>query len=48
MADFAVAGLMMYVRLASFPFRAFPAIGAWFEGIEATEGWRSTGAGPWA
>jgi glutathione S-transferase len=47
-ADFSVAGLMMYVRLARFPFDAFPGIRAWFERIEGTEGWRATGAGPWA
>jgi glutathione S-transferase len=46
-ADFSVAGLMMYTRLADFPFSRFRNIGAWFERIEATAGWRSTGAGPW-
>lgn len=47
LADFSVAGMMMYVRPAGFPFEAFPGIAAWYARIEALEAWRATAAGPW-
>lgn len=46
-ADFSVAGMMMYVRPAGFPFHDFPGIAAWYERIEALEAWKATAAGPW-
>ena len=47
LADFCVAGMMMYVRPAGFPFDAFPHLGAWYERIERLDAWRATAAGPW-
>jgi glutathione S-transferase len=48
LADFSVAGMMMYTRPAGFPLDEFPRIGAWYARIEALEAWRATAAGPWA
>jgi glutathione S-transferase len=46
-ADLSIAGMMMYVRPARFPFEAFPHLGAWYERIEGLEAWKATAVGPW-
>lgn len=47
LADFSIAGMMMYVRPARFPFEDFPHLGAWYGRIEGLEAWKATAAGPW-
>jgi glutathione S-transferase len=47
LADFSVAGMMMYLRPAGFPFEAFAQLSAWYERMERLEAWRATAAGPW-
>jgi glutathione S-transferase len=47
LADFSVAGMMMYVRPAGFPFDVYAHIGAWYERVERLEAWKATAAGPW-
>ena len=48
LADFCVGAMMMYFRIARFPFDAFAGIGAWYARIEALDAWKATAAGPWA
>lgn len=47
LADFAVAGVTMYLRPSAFPFASFPAFAAWYARIEALDAWKSTAHGPW-
>lgn len=47
LADFSVAGMMMYLRPARFPWEAFPHLSAWYERIEELEAWKETADGPW-
>jgi glutathione S-transferase len=47
LADFSIAGMMMYLRPAGFPFEAFPHLGAWYARMERLEAWRATADGPW-
>jgi glutathione S-transferase len=42
LADFSIAGMMTYARIASFPFDAYTGIAAWFERIEALPAWQAT------
>jgi glutathione S-transferase len=46
-ADFSVAGMCTYFRLAGFPFHAFPAISRWYARIEALDSWRATESSLW-
>ena len=46
-ADFSVAGMMTYFRVAKFPFHRTPALAAWYARIEALAAWRSTEISPW-
>jgi glutathione S-transferase len=47
LADFSIAGMMMYVRGARFPADAYANIAAWYARIERVEAWGSTASGPW-
>ena len=47
LADFSLAGMMMYVRPAAFPFEAYPHLAAWLGRVERTEAWRATASDPW-
>lgn len=47
LADFSMAGMMMYLRPAGFPFDAFPHLGAWYARMERLEAWKVTADGPW-
>jgi glutathione S-transferase len=47
-ADFSVAGMMTYFRVASFPFDRYPTIARWYAWLEAQDSWRSTEAALWA
>lgn len=47
LADLCVAGMMMYVRPARFPFDVFTNVGAWYARIEGLPAWRATAAAPW-
>lgn len=47
LADFSIAGMMMYVRPARFPFENFPYLDAWYDRIESLEAWKATAVGPW-
>lgn len=42
LADFSVAGMMTYARIASFPFDAYPNVAGWYGRIEALPAWQST------
>ena len=41
-ADFSIAGMMTYARIASFPFDVYTGIAAWYERIEALPAWQAT------
>jgi glutathione S-transferase len=47
-ADFSVAGMCTYLRVAAFPFHAFPAISRWYARIEGFDSWRATNVPPWS
>jgi glutathione S-transferase len=47
-ADFSVAGMMTYFKVADFPFPNFPMISSWYARIEAFESWRETKSSVWA
>lgn len=47
-ADFSVAGMCTYFRVAGFPFHDFPAISRWYVQIEALDSWRATQSPLWA
>jgi glutathione S-transferase len=46
-ADFSVAGMTTYFRVANFPFHAFPAVSRWCARIEALDSWRETATPLW-
>jgi glutathione S-transferase len=46
-ADFAVAGMTTYFRVALFPFERFPKIADWYARIESFESWRDTQSPLW-
>ena len=46
-ADFAVAGMCTYLRVAEFPFHDFPAISRWYARIDAFDSWRATESALW-
>jgi len=46
-ADFSVAGMCTYFRVAGFPFHDFPAISRWYARIEAFDSWRATESALW-
>ena len=41
-ADFAVAGMVTYFPIASFPFKEHPPFMDWYARVEALDGWRAT------
>jgi glutathione S-transferase len=41
-ADFAVAGMVTYFRVANFPFKEHPCFMDWYSRIEELDGWRAT------
>jgi glutathione S-transferase len=47
-ADFSVAGMCTYLRMAAFPFHAFPAISRWYARIEGFDSWRATQSALWS
>jgi glutathione S-transferase len=47
-ADFSVAGMCTYLRVAAFPFHDFPAISRWYARIEGFDSWRATKVPPWS
>jgi glutathione S-transferase len=47
-ADFSVAGMCTYLRVAGFPFHAFPAISRWYARIEGFDSWRATKVPLWS
>jgi glutathione S-transferase len=47
-ADFSVAGMCTYLRVAAFPFHAYPAISRWYARIEGFDSWRATKVPPWS
>jgi len=46
-ADFSVAGMCTYFRVAGFPFHDFPAISRWYARIEALDSWHATESALW-
>ncbi|GAB4541210.1 MAG: hypothetical protein Tsb0020_54200 [Haliangiales bacterium] len=46
--DFSVAGMLTYARAAAFPFDAVPALGRWYEALEARPSWQATECPLWA
>jgi len=48
LADFCVGAMLMYGRVAGFPFERFTALAAWYARIEALAAWKATAVGPWA
>jgi glutathione S-transferase len=42
LADFAVAGMVTYFPIASFPFKDHPPFMNWYARVEALDGWRAT------
>jgi glutathione S-transferase len=47
-ADFSVAGMCTYFRVAGFPFNQFPAVDRWYAQIEELESWRATESALWS
>jgi glutathione S-transferase len=47
-ADFSVAGMCTYLRVAAFPFHDFPAFSRWYARIEGLDSWRATEVALWS
>jgi glutathione S-transferase len=47
-ADFSVAGMTTYFRVALFPFQRFPKIADWYARLESLESWRGTQVPLWS
>lgn len=48
LADFAVAAMLTYAKVAKFPFESYANVGAWYAEVESTDAWQSTATAPWA
>lgn len=47
-ADFAVAGMMIYARAARFPFELYPGIATWLQALERDTAWSRVQSPLWA
>lgn len=47
-ADFAVAAMLTYAKIAKFPFESYSNVAGWYAEVESTDAWKSTATAPWA